>query len=124
MAMTSRMLSTTQITSCLRIELAQMEQMSPSETLKQRWQNLISLRIRAMTSLNWPTSLLSCFNKCNTKRRAVFFPIPGSLANSLTAFSRREEENCIWQRYYWLLVFCYWLESFNFKIFELVRLFD
>jgi hypothetical protein len=27
--------------------------------------------------------------------RAVFLPIPGSLANSLTAFSRSEEENCM-----------------------------
>jgi hypothetical protein len=30
----------------LRMEFAQMEQISPSLTLKQRWQNLISLRIR------------------------------------------------------------------------------
>src|SRR5258705_7148755 len=99
MAITSRMLSTTQITSCFLMELEQMEQISPSATLKQRWQNFISLRIRAITSLNCPTSLVSCFNKCNTKRKAVFLPMPGSLANSLTAFSKREEENCILRRY-------------------------
>jgi hypothetical protein len=37
--------------------------------------------------------------RCNTRRRAVFLPMPGSLANSATAFSRSEEENCIVQRY-------------------------
>src|SRR5205814_9979193 len=95
MAITSRLLSTTQIISCLLILLAQMEQISPSATLKQRWQNLISLRIFAMVSLNCATSGISCINKCNTRRKAVFLPMPGSLANSFTAFSRSEEENCI-----------------------------
>ena len=44
------------------------------------------------------TSSVSCFSKCKTKRKAVFLPIPGSLANSFTAFSKREEENCMKQR--------------------------
>jgi hypothetical protein len=39
--------------------------------------------------------IVICLRRCNTKRRAVFLPMPGSLANSLTAFSRSEEENCI-----------------------------
>ena len=77
------------------MELEHMEQISPSATLWQRWQNFISVRILAITSLNWPTFEASCFNKCNTSRRAVFLPMPGSLANSLTAFSSREDENCI-----------------------------
>src|SRR4029078_778666 len=98
MAITSRILSTTQMISCFRILLAQMEQMSPSATLKQRWQNFISHRILLITSLNCTTSLLFCLSRCNTRRKAVFLPMPGSLANSLTAFSRTEEENCMRQR--------------------------
>src|SRR5437764_2768142 len=99
MAITSRMDSTTQIISCFRMELAHMEQMSASATLRQRWQNLISLLMRVITSLKFFTNDSSCFNICSTSRNAVFFPIPGNLENSFTAFSRREEENCIWRRY-------------------------
>src|SRR5436190_5632914 len=95
MAITSRIFSTTQIVSCLRILLAQIEQISPSDTLKQRWQNFISLRIFAITSPNCATSFSFCLSKCNTSRNAVFLPMPGSLANSFTAFSRSEEQNCI-----------------------------
>src|SRR5688572_15607665 len=84
---------------CLRSELAQMEHISPSATLKQRLQNLISLRIFATISPKCCTSFVSCFNKCKTRRKAVFFPIPGSLENSFTAFSSKEEENCIAQSY-------------------------
>jgi len=98
-AITSRMVSTTQIISCFRIEFAQIEQMSASATLKHRWQNLISLLIRATTSLKFLTNDSSCFNKCSTSRSAVFFPIPGNLENSFTAFSNRELENCMTQRY-------------------------
>jgi hypothetical protein len=36
---------------------------------------------------NISTSVWFCRNKYNTKRRAVLRPIPGSLANSSTAFS-------------------------------------
>lgn len=46
----------------------------------------------AITSLNWFTSALSCLMRCSTSRNAVFLPMPGSLANSFTAFSKREEE--------------------------------
>src|SRR5256885_10917832 len=31
--------------------------------------------------------------------RSVFLPIPGNLANSLTAFSSREDENCIGHKF-------------------------
>ena len=44
------------------------------------------------------TSGSDCFSKCNTNLRAVFRPIPGNLANSLTAFSSKDEEYC------WLLI--------------------
>ena len=40
-----------------------------------------------MESENLKTSSFSCFSKCNTSRKAVFLPIPGNLANSLTATS-------------------------------------
>src|SRR5262249_17946465 len=43
--------------------------------------------------------LLSSFSRCSTSRRAVFLPMPGSLANSPTACSSKDEENCILQRY-------------------------
>jgi len=51
-----------------------------------------------MASLKFFTSATSFFIKCSTSRKAVFFPIPGSLANSLTAFSKREEEKIMEQR--------------------------
>src|SRR5690242_5711944 len=95
MAITSRIFSTTQIISWLRMELAQIEQISPSLTLQHRWQNFISLRIRDIILEKCCTLFTSCFNKCSTKRRAVFLPMPGSLANSFTAFSSKEEDSCI-----------------------------
>src|ERR1700733_12803770 len=52
-----------------------------------------------MVSPNWVTSFVSCLIKCNTKRSAVFLPIPGSLANSLTAFSKSVEEKTIVRNY-------------------------
>jgi hypothetical protein len=36
---------------------------------------------------NASTSETSCFNRCNARRKAVFLPMPGSFASSLTAFS-------------------------------------
>src|SRR5690606_6320043 len=41
------------------------------------------------------TSLSDCFNKCNTKRKAVFFPIPGKRPNSSTACSKSRDEKCM-----------------------------
>src|SRR5688572_9643633 len=89
------MFSTTHIISCFLMELEQIEHISPSATLWHLWQNLISDLILFTTSLNWFTSSGSCFNKCSTSLSAVLRPMPGSLANSFTAFSKREEENCI-----------------------------
>src|SRR5579871_6328040 len=60
-------------------------------------QNLISFRILMMASPKLPTVASFCFNKCSTNRKAVFLPMPGSFANSLTAFSTSEEENCMVQ---------------------------
>jgi hypothetical protein len=40
-----------------------------------------------------PVCSLGCFNKCNTNRKAVRLPIPGSCDISLTAFSINFEEN-------------------------------
>jgi hypothetical protein len=36
-----------------------------------------------------------CFNKCNTKRKAVRFPIPGKRDTSFTAFSKSFDEKSI-----------------------------
>ena len=48
-----------------------------------------------IVSLKFSVSSTSCFKKCSTMRSAVFLPMPGSLANSLTAFSKSDEENII-----------------------------
>jgi hypothetical protein len=77
------------------MELAQMEQMSASATLWQRWQNFISVRILDNTSLKCCTSSASSLSKWSTNLRAVFLPIPGSLANSFTAVSNKALENSI-----------------------------
>jgi hypothetical protein len=48
-----------------------------------------------MTALPKPSTSISDFlSKCNTNLNAVFRPMPGNLANSLTAFSSKEDENC------------------------------
>ena len=47
---------------------------------------------------NWVlqyNSKVELLNKCNTKRKAVRFPIPGNCAISETAFSNNFEENSI-----------------------------
>src|ERR1700722_3329569 len=85
--------------SCFRNELEQMEQISPSATLWQRWQNLISCLILTSASLRPCTFASSVRSKCSTSLNAVFFPIPGSRANSLTALSKKTDENFILQRY-------------------------
>ena len=41
------------------------------------------MRIKALPKRS--TSAGSCLRICNTKRNAVFFPMPGSLENSFTA---------------------------------------
>ena len=71
---------------------------SLSEILKQRLQNLISFRIIAIVSLKCETSFSFCLIRCNTNLNAVFFPIPGSFANSLTAFSNKVDEKIITQK--------------------------
>jgi hypothetical protein len=81
-----------------RAGFEQMVQLSPSEMLPQRLQVLISRRSVAITSLNRYTSSGFCFSRCNTKRSAVFFPIPGRAAKALTAFSSKTDGNCMAQR--------------------------
>ena len=54
--------------------------------------------------LKWDTSASSCRMRCSTSRNAVFFPIPGSLANSFTAFSNNEEEKIIQQNRFSVLL--------------------
>lgn len=45
----------------------------------------------------------SCFNKCKTRRKAVFFPMPGRLENSSTAACNNFEENVSNTRYICLI---------------------
>src|ERR1700730_17126075 len=95
MAITSRIFSTTQMISFLREGLEQILQISVSEILWQREQNTISFLILSIVSLNCCTSPGVCLIRYKTSRNAVFLPMPGSLANSFTAFSKREEEKII-----------------------------
>src|SRR5688500_10570584 len=98
MAITSRIVSTTHIVLPLREPLAQILQISLSDMLWHLLQKCISSLIFEIAALKLFTSVTSFFIRCNTKRRAVFFPIPGNRANSFTAFSKRDEEKIIWQR--------------------------
>jgi hypothetical protein len=61
-------------------------------------QNWISLLIFATVSEKNETSSFGLFTRCKTKRKAVFFPMPGNLANSLTACSSKVEEKDIAQK--------------------------
>ena len=91
---TSFTFSTTHNVEASREGSPQMVQVSESDMLWQMWQRLISLHNLIMVLPNFSASPSSCLNKCRTKRKAVFLPIPGNLANSFTAFSRRIEEYC------------------------------
>ncbi len=99
MAITSRIFSTTQMICFLREILLQILQTSVSDTLQHLLQNFISLRMRAMVSANSCVSSCGCLIRWSTKRNAVFLPIPGSLENSFTACSNKDEEKDIQRKY-------------------------
>src|SRR6185437_4759547 len=97
-AITSRVSSTTQIILWSRLGEAHIWQTGLSDIFKQTRQNCISFGSLLMVALNRSTSILSWLIRCSTKRKAVFWPTPGSLANSATASSRSFEEKFIDQR--------------------------
>ena len=74
-----------------RLASEQMGQMSSSLMLWHTRQYLISFRTCNTALENASESQTGWRNKCSTRRSAVFRPMPGSLQNSLTAFSRRTD---------------------------------
>ena len=78
-----------------KLELEQISQTSLSEILWQRLQNNISSLILLIALLKLFTEFTSLLIRCNTSLKAVFLPIPGKVANSFTAFSKRVEEKII-----------------------------
>jgi hypothetical protein len=55
-----------------------------------------SLRaLRALESIS--VLSLGCFRRCKARRKAVRFPIPGSIAISCTAFSSNFEEKSMYK---------------------------
>src|SRR5690606_32148764 len=95
MAITSRISSTTQTSSLLRLGLLQISQRSESLILWQFLQNFTSV-LRSTRALDKATVWDSgCFKRCRTSRRAVLFPIPGSCETSFTACSNNFEEKSI-----------------------------
>src|SRR5690606_17483609 len=97
--MTSLVSSTTQIIPWSLLCETQISQVCTSDILKQFLQYLISFFKRSKDSVKRNTSPSGCFNKCSTRRRAVFLPTPGSLANSSTACPNNFDENSILQNY-------------------------
>src|SRR5690606_42036288 len=67
--------------------------------LKQVRQYLISCFSRSKYSVKRLTSASDCFRRCNTNRKAVFLPTPGSFPNSSTACSNSFDEKFIFQNY-------------------------
>ena len=64
----------------------------------ERDKKIFSLRV-VIASLKDFTSAESFLSKWSTSLKAVFFPIPGNLENSFTAFSNNNEEKIISQNY-------------------------
>ena len=94
-AMTSLMSSTTHTISGFLFTLLQISHKSVSEILKHFSQFFTSFLKWSNASDKYAVFSLGCFNKCNTKRKAVRFPIPGKRETSFTAFSNIFDEKSI-----------------------------
>ena len=93
-SVTLRTFSTTQMVEASRRGLAQISQTSVSDILWHTRQYFTSRRSRKMLSAIAATLFSSRESVCRAKRRAVLRPMPGSLANSLTARSKSREGYC------------------------------
>ena len=95
MAITSLISSTTQTISGFLFTLLQISHKIVSEILWHFSQVFTSFLKCIKASDKYFVFSDGCLSKCNTRRNAVRFPIPGKRETSLTAFSNNFDEKSI-----------------------------